>query len=156
VLFHPLLTLLLLASPAPVAAPEQFFVGRTEGIGSVSIILSGRHAVRVHSRGRMEKDGALILDQVIEEEGKPARRRTWRLVRASGNRIAGTITDARGAVAGEAAGNVFHLRYRMLDGVSVEQWITFQPGGRAAQNRMILRRFGMKVANVEETIRRVE
>ena len=156
--FKALLALLLLAA-APVLAstgtPEQFFVGRTEGTGTVSVILSGKHKVRVQSRGRMERDGALTLDQVVEEEGKPARRRTWRLVR-TGNRISGSITDARGPVTGDVTGSVFHLRYRMADGPSVEQWIAIQPGGRTARNRMIFRKFGMKVATVEETIRRLD
>lgn len=151
------LALLLMApAPAPATAPEQFFVGRTEGVGTVSVMLSGKHGVRVHTRGRIDAAGALILDQVVEEEGKPARRRTWRLARAGGNRVTGSITDAQGRVAGEVSGNVFHLRYKMKEGPSVEQWITIQPGGRTARNRMVFRKFGMKVASVEETIRRVD
>ena len=156
----PFLAFFLLAAaqaPAPPgSALEQFFVGTTEGQGSVNVILSGRHAVRDRTRGRRAPDGALILDQIVEEEGRPARRRTWRLARTGGNRITGSITDAQGAVAGEVTGNVFHLRYKMKEGPSVEQWITIQPGGRSARNRMVFRKFGMKVASVEETIRRVD
>ncbi len=153
-LLSTLLPLTLLAA-APAAAPEQFFVGRTEGTGTVSVIMSGKHGVKVRSHGRMEGAGTLVLDQVVEEEGKPARRRVWRLVR-SGSRLSGTLSDARGPVTGEVAGNVFHLRYRSNEGPSVEQWITFQPGGRVANNRMVLRKFGMSVATVVETIRRVD
>ena len=145
----------LLLVQTPALAPEQFFVGRTEGVGTVHVILSGRHGVRVHSRGRMDR-GALLLDQRVEEEGRPARRRSWRLVRSGPNRFTGTISDARGPVSGEIAGNVLHLRYRSAEGPSVEQRITFQPGGRTAHNRMTFRRFGLTVATVEETIRRVE
>jgi hypothetical protein len=152
----PLFLALLLMAPAPVAAPEQFFVGRTEGVGTISVIMSGKHGVRVHSRGRLDAGGALIIDQTVEEEGKPARRRTWRLARAGGNRLTGSITDAQGAVAGEVSGNVFHLRYKLKEGPTVEQWITIQPGARVARNRMVFRKFGMKVASVEETIRRVD
>ena len=146
---------LLLFAQAPAVAPEQFFVGRTQGTGTVHVMLSGRHGVRVHSRGRMDR-GALVLDQRIEEEGKPARNRSWRLVRSGANRVTGTITDARGPVTGEVVGNVLHLRYRLAEGPTVEQRITFQPGGRTAQNRMTFRRFGLTVATVEETIRRVD
>ena len=133
---------------------EQFFVGRTEGTGTAHVIMSGRHGVRVHSRGRMD-GGTLVIAQTIEEEGKPARSRTWRLTRSAANRITGSITDARGPVTGEVAGNVVHLRYRLAEGASVEQWITFHPGGRTARNRMTFRRFGLNVATVEEVIRRV-
>lgn len=150
-----LLGLLLLAQAATLT-PEQFFVGRTEGIGTANVIVSGRHGVRVHSRGRMDRAGGLVLDQRVEEEGKPARTRTWRLVRAGGNRITGTITDARGPVTGEIVGNVLHLRYQLAEGPTVEQRITFQPGRRTALNHMTFRRFGLTVATVEETIRRVE
>jgi hypothetical protein len=146
---------LLLAQAAPGSALEQFFVGRTEGTGTAHVIISGRHGVRVHSRGRMER-GTLVIDQRVEEEGKPARNRTWRLTRSGANRITGSITDARGPVTGEVAGNVLRLRYRLADGPTVEQTITLHPGGRSARNRMTFRRFGLTVATVEEVIRRVE
>lgn len=152
----PVLLALLLASSTPVFAPEQFFVGRTEGVGTVQVIMSGKHKVRVQSRGRIDRGGALLLEQVVEEEGKPRRMRSWRLVRSGANRITGTLSDARGPVTGEVTGNVLHIRYRATEGPSVEQWITMQPGGRVARNRMIFRKFGMKVATVEETIRRVD
>ena len=143
---------LLLLLQAPASAPEHFFTGRTEGQGIVHVMLSGRHSVRDHSRGHMDRAGALVLDQVVEEEGKPARRRQWRLVRAGANRVSGTISDASGPVTGELAGNVLHLRYRSAEGPSVEQWITFHAGGRTAHNRMIFRRFGLSVATLEGTI----
>ena len=149
--------LLLAAAPAAASpAPEQFFVGRTEGVGTVSVMLSRRHSVRDRSRGRIEQRGTLVLDQIVEEEGKPPRRSRWRLTRSGGNRITGTISDARSPVTGEVAGNVIHLRYRGAEGPSVEQWITLQPGGRTATNRMVFRRFGLVVATLESTIRRVD
>jgi Protein of unknown function (DUF3833) len=120
------------------------------------MMLSGRHAVRDRGRGRIDRSGALVIDQIVEEEGKPARSRTWRLVRAGSGRISGTISDARGPVTGEVAGNVFHLRYRSAEGPMVEQWITLHPNGRTAANRMVFRRLGLVVARVETTIRRVE
>jgi hypothetical protein len=151
------LAFLLLAPAAAPATPlERFFVGATEGSGTVQVVLSGRHTMRDRSRGRMDADGALLLDQIVEEEGKPARKRSWRLVRSGANRITGTISDARGPVAGELSGNSLHLRYRMAEGPTVEQWITLQPGGRTATNRMTFHRFGMKVATVESVIRKAE
>ena len=104
----------------------------------------------------MDAAGALVLDQRVEEEGKPARDRRWRLVRAGPNRIPGTLSDARGPVTGDIDGNVLHLRYRSREGPSVEQWITFQPGGRTASNRMTFKRFGLTVATVDEVIRRAD
>ena len=151
-----LLGLLLLAQAPAALGPEHFFVGRTESTGTVSVMLSGRHAVRDRSRGRIERGNVLILDQNVEEQGKPARSRTWRLVRTQGNRITGTISDARGPVTGEVRGNILHLRYRSAEGPNVEQWITLRAGGRTAHNRMVFTRFGMTVATVESVIRRVD
>lgn len=152
-----LIALLLLAQAAPPGfAPEHFFVGRTEGTSVVHVMLSGRHGVRDHGRGHMDRGGALVIEQVIEEEGKLPRRRSWRLVRAGPNRFTGTISDASGPVTGDVAGNVLHLRYRSAEGPSVEQWITLHPGGRTAHNRMTFRRFGLSVATLEGTIRRVD
>jgi len=150
------LALLLFAPSTTGSAIESFFVGATEGAGHVHVLLSGRHSMRDHGRGRIDGEGALVLDQIVEEQGKPARRRTWRLVRTGGNRITGTISDARGMVAGELTGTSLHLRYKMKEGPSVEQWITLRPGGRTASNRMIFRRFGLKVATVESEIRKLE
>ena len=119
-------------------------------------MFSGRHGVRDRSRGRMER-GVLVIDQVVEEEGKPARTRQWRLSRSGANGITGTLSDARGPVSGDVTGNVLNLRYRLVEGgVSVEQTITLHPGGRTAHNRMTFRRYGLNVATVEETIRRVD
>jgi hypothetical protein len=156
----PLLALIA-SAPAPAAAApgsalEKFFIGATEGSGTVQVVLSGRHSVRDRSRGRMDSAGALIIDQVVEEEGKPARRRSWRLVRAGGGKVGGTISDAKGPVQGEIIGNALHLKYRLAEGPSVEQWITLQPGGRSARNRMVFHRFGMKVATVETVIRKID
>lgn len=149
---------LLLAAAAPAAAaPEQFFVGRTEGAGTVQMIMAGTHKVRDVSRGRLDKSGALILDQMVYEEGKPARRRSWRLVRSGPNRVSGTISDAVGPVTGDLKGNVLHLRYRAREAnAQVEQWITLHPGGRTASNRMIFRKFGFKAATLNSTIRKLD
>ena len=147
---------LLVQAPPSGSALENFFVGTTEGSGTVQVVFSGRHAVRDRTRGRRDPRGALVLDQIVMEEGKPNRRRFWRLERDGGNRVTGTISDARGAVSGELDGNALHLRYRMAEGPSVEQWITLQPGGRTASNRMIVRRVGVRVATVEPVLRKVD
>ena len=153
-----LLAGLLLAEPAPPSALERFFIGTTSGSGIVDEIGPGRRGVRDVTRGRMDASGALHLDQTVDEEGKPTRRRIWRLVRAGGNRITGTINDARGPVTGELTGNILHLRYQMREAPrpSVEQWITLQPDGRSARNRMVFRRFGLKLATVESVSRKAD
>lgn len=119
--------------------------------------LGGSHRVRDVTRGRLDGSGALILDQMIYEEGKPARRRSWRLARSGPNRIAGTISDANGPVTGDIRGNVLHLRYQTrAEKAQVEQWITLHPGGRTASNRMVFKKFGFKAATLNSTIRKLD
>ena len=67
--------------------------------------MSGRHAVRDRGPGRMQGN-TLVIDQVVQEEGKPARRRVWRLARSGGNAVTGTISDADGPVTGEVRATV--------------------------------------------------
>jgi hypothetical protein len=148
--------LMLVPQPSHSAALEQFFTGVTEGSGTVEIILSGKHGMRDRNRGRIDSQGALVIDSLVEEEGKPLRKRSWRLVRSATNKISGTISDAKGAVTGEFNGGTLHLRYRLIEGPSVVQTITLQPGGRTAVNRMTIHRFGFKVATVESVLRKVE
>ena len=151
----PILALLVaLQSPAP-SALERFFDGRTEGTGSVRIMLSGTSAVRSEGRGRILADGTLVLDHVVHQEGEPTRRRTWRMRRSAPGRYTGTISDARGPVTGEVSGNRLHVTYRTNEGYAVDQWITFNSDGRTASNQMTFRRMGIRVASLQETIRRI-
>jgi hypothetical protein len=145
------------AAAPPAAGPEHFFVGRTEGAGTVQMTIGGSHKVRDVSRGRLDRSGALILDQMVYEEGKPARRRSWRLVRSGPNRVSGTISDAIGPVTGDIRGNVLHLKYQAREASArVEQWITLHPGGRSASNRMVFKKFGFKAATLNSTIRKLD
>jgi hypothetical protein len=148
--------LLIAAAPA-ATAPEHFFLGRTEGSGTAQLTIGGARKVRDVTRGRLDKSGALILDQLVYEEGKPTRRRSWRLVRSGPNRLSGTISDAIGPVTGDIRGNVFHLKYQTREAkAQVEQWITLHPSGRTASNRMVFRKFGFKAATLNSTIRKLD
>lgn len=155
----PVLALLsfLLLQQVPVGqGPERFFVGHTQSRGTVSIALSGRHAVSDRSVGRIERGTTLVIEQQFTEEGKPTRNRTWRLTRSPDNRITGSISDARGPVTGDVSGNVIHLRYQSAEGPGVEQWITLDPNGRLARNRMVFRRLGITLATVESVSWKVD
>ena len=145
-----------LAASSPVFRAEQFFAGRTRGEGSLKIMMKGAEKVRVESNGWVDADGALILDQVIRRGARAPQKRQWRFRNAGPGRYAGTLSDAAGAVRGEVQGNRLYLTYPMKGGVQAEQWLYLQPDGRTALNRMALRKFGMVVARLEETIRKVD
>ncbi len=155
--------LLLLAVSAPVmaddlllTAPERFFVGRLESTATLRIIFRAAQTVTDHGTGRTDADGATILDQTVNRPGEPPRRRLWRLQQISPGKIGGTLSGARGPVRGDFARGVLRLFYTMDDGIRVEQRMTFAADGRSARNHMIFRKFGIGVATLDGTIRRVD
>lgn len=152
----PMLLALALAAAPATFDPLRFFAGRTEGRASLHVILSGARAVRVHGTGAPQRDGSLVLDQVVETQGKPTTTRRWVLRQVAPGRYAGTLTDAVGPVAAEASGNRLHIHYRAKGKIAIEQWLTLAPDGRAADNRLTARRFGITVARLRETITRVD
>lgn len=160
----PLASLALLAAASPQAAPAPappsfdplaFFAGRTEGAGRLKIVLRRGEPIRVEGSGRVQGD-VLVLDQLVTRgEGAP-RSRQWRIRRVAPGRYVGTLSDARGPVAGQATGDRLHLRFRGAGGVRVDQRLTLAPGGRSAHNRLTARRFGITVATLDETIRKLD
>jgi hypothetical protein len=153
-----MLALVPAAAPAQAPAPRQFdpvafFTGRTTGEGRLKKMFSSAQATRVSGVGRVE-GGVLVLDQSVAIAGEPRRDRQWRLRAAGPARWAGTLSDARGAVTASAAGAVLTIAYTSNDGMGVTQTVTLAPDGRSARNKMKIRKLGLTVATLDETIRR--
>lgn len=144
-----------LAAPGPTFAPEVFFAGKTVGEGRLRVVFSHAKPVHVEGEGRVEPDGALTLVQRVEEQDKPARVRSWRLRHSQDGGYDVTLSDAIGPVDVEVKANLLHIRFTMKGRLGVEQWIYLQPDGRSALNRMVVRKFGIPVATLHETIRKV-
>lgn len=144
------------AASAPTFDVVKYFEGRTEGNARLKVIFGSPKTVRVQSRGRIEPGGALVLVQDIAEEGKPRRTREWRMREVSPGRFSGTLTDAGGPVTGEVQGNRFHIRYSMKNGLNAEQWLTLQPDGRTVRNLMHVTKLKVRVATLEEVIRKLD
>ena len=154
---RPLLAAAILATApafAQTQAPERFFEGETTGTGTLKVMMSKAKTLTDRGTGRTERDGTVVLDQVVEEPGAPTRKRQWRLRQTAPGKIEGTLSDAKGPVIGEFANNVLHMRYTMKDGVKVEQWLRLSPDGQQAANRMVFKKFGMTVATLEGSVRR--
>ena len=145
------------ALPAQPAArtfdPVAFFEGQTTGEGQLRKIMSAAKATRVTGRGRIE-GGVLVLDQSVAIAGEPRRERQWRLHAVAPGRWAGTLSDARGPVNASAAGAVLTIAYTSNDGMGITQSVTLARDGQSARNLMKVRKFGMTVATLEETITR--
>lgn len=133
----------------------RFFEGRTEGSGQLKVVLKAPVPVTVQSLGRVAGDGSILLTQRIREGAKPERTREWQIREIAPGRYSGALTDAVGPVTGEARGNRLRFAYRMRSGLDVEQWLTLARDGRSADNVLVVRKFGVTVATLQETIRKV-
>ncbi|MBB4154405.1 hypothetical protein GGQ80_002318 [Sphingomonas jinjuensis] len=144
-----------LAALGPTFAPEVFFAGKTVGEGMLRVVFSHAKPVHVEGQGRTGPDGTLTLVQRVEEQDKPARMRSWRLRQRPDGGYDATLSDAVGPVDVEVQANLLHIRFTMKGRLGVEQWIYLQPDGRSALNRMVVRKFGIPVAALHETIRKI-
>ncbi|UAJ12330.1 DUF3833 family protein [Glacieibacterium megasporae] len=139
-------------APVPTFDPIAFFAGPTQGHGSLAVAFSGSKPTLVEGHGVVEADGSLRLEQTVRVGDKAATRRTWHLYRVAAGRYSGTLSDAKGPVSGDGTGNQLHLSFAMRGGLQAEQFLYLQPGGQVARNRMVIRKLGVPVASLDETI----
>lgn len=151
-----LLAFAIAATPAQAAFnPVDFFRGRSHGDGTLKIIFQSTKAMSVDSWGSTEKDGSLLLKQVIHEPNKPARTRYWRMRQTGAHSFAGTLTDAAGPVSVEVNGEQVRIRYTGKDNLDFDQVLT-PAGPREVRNAMKVKRFGFTVAHFNEVIRKLD
>ena len=147
---------LIAAAPAYAAFnPVEFFRGRTHGDGTLKVVFQSPKHISVDSEGRVEKDGSLLLSQIIHEPGKPPRKRYWRLRETGPNRFEGTLTDAASPVRVDVAGDRIRIRYKGKDHLDFDQLLT-PAGPKQVSNKMRVKRFGFVVAHFEEVIRKLD
>ncbi|MFZ4382086.1 MAG: DUF3833 family protein [Sandarakinorhabdus sp.] len=144
------------SAPAPPFDAAAVFAGRTRGEGSLHILFRRPQSVVVASSGRVTADNIIIVDQAVRRGDRPATQRQWQLRQDRPGHYVGTLSDAVGPVVGVVDGNLLHLRFAQKGGLRADQWLTLQPGGAEVRNVMIIRKFGIAVARLDETIRRVE
>ncbi|OYZ14727.1 MAG: hypothetical protein B7Y35_13610 [Sphingomonadales bacterium 28-64-96] len=141
---------------APALDALAFFAGQSRGEGRLKIALRRPRDVTVASAGHWGSDGGLILDQTVTLGGQPATQRQWQLRRDGPAGVAGSLSDAAGPVTGRVEGNRLHLRFTMKGGLRADQWLALQPGSQVLHNVMIVRKFGLPVARLDEVITRTE
>jgi len=156
------LVAILIAATAGAASADpdtkldmtDFFTGKTHADNVIKIALHSPHKLTVDSVGGRNKEGDFILIDNVQEEGKPPRKRTWAMRAAGPNHFTGSLSDAVGPVDIELAGNSATIRYVMKDGnLKIEQRLTLQPNGTLS-NEVIARKFGVKFATVQGTVRK--
>lgn len=135
--------------------PIMFFIGRTQGPGTLDTVLAKPVMVKVDSLGSVQGD-LLVLRQSIQKGSEPANIRQWTMRRVAPSRYAGTFTDANGPVLIIVDGSRAKISYSMKGGLSVRQVLDVQPDGRTMLNVLKVRKLGVRVATLRETIRRVK
>jgi len=152
---------LLGASPSAGSAtadvqsdPMRFFEGRTESVSTVKLIMRKPFSSRSMGRGVIS-GGVLNLVQQVEEDGKAPFDRRWRMRQVGPGRFAGTMTEAIGPVTVDEVGERYRFRFKLKGNVSVEQWLTPQPGGKVARSKVTIRKMGMTVGRSEGTVRKL-
>lgn len=134
--------------------PGAFFTGRTTSEGTLSQIFSATRTTRVSTFGTRQRNGDMVLEQDVTIGDEPTRHRVWRLRETTPGRFTGTISDAADDLEGTLSGDTLTLTYTMDNHLGVHQVITVNPGGQSASNVMRIKRFGITVARLRETIRR--
>ena len=151
---------LTIAGAAPAADAKldmlAFFTGHTHADNVIKIALHGPHKLIVDSVGGRNKEGQFVLIDTVQEEGKPVRKRTWVMHPDGPNHFTGSLSDASSPVDVTVSGNSATIRYVMKDGgMKVEQDIQLRPDGTVA-NHVIAKKFGLKFAQVDGTIRKLD
>ena len=141
-----------LAATSPLFVLGAFFDGETVGEGVLQIDVVGKRRTHVVGHGHIEADGTVVLVQDVKQDNKTSRTRTWHIHPSGDGRFTGTLTDATGPVAAFTRGNMLHIGYVAKGGLAIEQWLYLQPGERTALNRMVVRKLGVVIASLKETI----
>jgi hypothetical protein len=152
---------LTLSAAAPPAAPTTldmtaFFTGRTHADNSIKAAFHGAHRLIVDSIGGRNKEGQFIQIDTVQEQGKPVRKRTWAMHALGPDHFTGSLTDAVGPVDVTVSGRTATIRYIMRDGnLTIVQQLQLQPDGTLA-NHVTAKKFGLTVAHVDGTVRKVD
>jgi hypothetical protein len=151
--------LLLTAASAPPRQLDMtgFFTGKSHADNVIKIAFHGPHKLIVDSVGGRNKEGEFVLIDTVREEGKPERKRTWVMHPVGDNHFSGYLSDAVGPVDIVVSGNSATIRYTMRDGnLKVVQQIQLQGDGRTLSNHVIAKKFGLRVATVDGSIRKLD
>ncbi len=144
----------LAASPA--LDMTAFFTGRTHADNVMKIAFKRPARLLVDSVGGKGDRGDFVLIDTVREEGKPVRTRKWIMRRTGPAHFNGILSDATGPVDVTVNGRRSVIRYTMKGGLKVVQQIDLQADGRTLSNHVVVRKFGLKFASVDGTIRKLD
>ena len=143
-------------APAVTLDMTGFFTGHTHAENVLKIVFNQPGRLVVDSVGGTGDRGDFVLLDTVREEGKPVRTRKWVMRPTGPNRFTGSLTDATGPVDVTVSGRQAVIRYTMKGGLKVVQQMALQADGRTLSNHVVVRKFGLKFASVDGTIRKLD
>ena len=155
------LAILALSAATTASAPQQldmtqFFTGRTHADNIMRVSFKSPTKLIVDSVGGKGDRGDFVLIDTVHEGDKPVRTRKWVMRPNGDNRFTGSLSDATGPVDIQVGGRRAIIRYTMSGGLHVTQQLDLQGDGRTLANKGVVRKFGLKFAGVEGTIRKLD
>lgn len=148
------------AGAEPELDPVAYFEGPTVSWGVFED--AGRPTRRFKGDLVGHREGnALVLMQRIRFDDGSTRQRRWRMWRAGPHEFHATAPGVIGVARGEAYGNAFRWDYVLqvdadnrLTRVRMQHWMYLAGDGRTLVNRVVIRKFGIRVAEVTEYFQR--
>ena len=124
-------------------------------VSTIKVVMKKPYQSRTIGNGKIMPDGSLALVQQVQEQGKPAFQRHWKIRQLGGGKFAATMSDAIGPVTVSSVDGQYRFQFKLKGNLAVDQWLTPLPGGKSAKSRMTVRKLGMQVASSQGIIRRL-
>jgi hypothetical protein len=158
--FATLVGLIAAASPAVAADRPRldmvaFFTGHTRTENVLRVVLHKPVPLIVESVGGKGDKGDFVMIDTVHEGDKPVQTRKWIMRSAGPNHMIGTLTDAMSPVDMIIKGDAVVIRYKMKGGLNVEQRLELQADGKTLSNHVVAKKFGVRVARVDGTVRKL-
>ena len=152
--------ILALAGSVAAAAPKldmvDFFTGKSHADNVMKIVFKKPVKLVVDSFGGKGDRGDFVLIDTVHEEGQPVRTRKWVMRPVRSGQYTGALSDAVGPVDVFATGDQATILYTMKGGLKVTQLLKVQGDGRSLSNHVVVKKFGLKFASVDGTIRKLD
>jgi hypothetical protein len=155
-----LAALAIVAAVPATAAPKldmvAFFTGKTHGENVMKVMFKRPAKLVTDSFGGKGDRGDFVLIDTVHEERKPVRTRKWIMKPAGPNHYTGSLSDAVGPVDVTVDGDTAIVRYAMKGGIKVEQKMQLRADGKTLTNMIIVKKLGLKVAQIDGAIRKLD
>ena len=146
------------------AAPEKsrpldmvaFFTGHTRTENVLRVVLHKPVPLIVESVGGKGDKGDFVMIDTVHEGDKPVQTRKWIMRSAGPNHMTGTLTDAMSPVDMVISGDTAVIRYKMKGGLNIEQRLQMQADGKSLSNHVVAKKFGVRFARVDGTVRKLD